>query len=69
MTVSFSEFKYYFECPYEFKLRFLYGFNPPIHRLWASAALCYDCLAEMHKRAITDDFVLTGKSKSWSTGT
>lgn len=31
VTISFSELKYLFECPYSFKLRFLYGFNPPIH--------------------------------------
>ena len=31
VTLSFSDLKYFFECPYEFKLRFLYGFNPPIH--------------------------------------
>ena len=29
VTLSFSELKYLFECPYQFKLRFLYGFNPP----------------------------------------
>ncbi|MDB4873553.1 MAG: helicase, partial [Gemmatimonadales bacterium] len=26
VTLSFSELKYFFECPYQFKLRFLYGF-------------------------------------------
>jgi DNA helicase-2/ATP-dependent DNA helicase PcrA len=31
VTLSFSELKYFFECPYQFKLRFLYGFNPPLH--------------------------------------
>ncbi len=31
VEISFSELKYLFECPYQFKLRFLYGFNPPIH--------------------------------------
>ncbi|MGK2855482.1 MAG: hypothetical protein ACSLE3_15475, partial [Microbacteriaceae bacterium] len=26
-----SELKYLIDCPYQFKLRFMYGFNPPIH--------------------------------------
>ncbi len=28
---SNPNFKYLFECTYQFKLRFLYGFNPPLH--------------------------------------
>ncbi|MHB8834323.1 MAG: ATP-dependent helicase [Candidatus Methylomirabilia bacterium] len=32
LALSFSELKYYFECPYLFKLRFLYGFDSPISR-------------------------------------
>jgi DNA helicase-2/ATP-dependent DNA helicase PcrA len=60
VTVSFSELKYYFECPYEFKLRFLYGFNAPIHEALGFGKSVHDCLAEMHKRAITDDFVDDG---------
>src|SRR5205823_3115430 len=31
VVLSFSELKYFFECPYQFKLRFVYGFNAPIH--------------------------------------
>ena len=31
VTLSFSELKYLFECPYQFKMRFLYGFNAPLH--------------------------------------
>ncbi|WP_407345845.1 3'-5' exonuclease [Pengzhenrongella phosphoraccumulans] len=29
VTLSFSELKYLFECSYQFKLRFMYGFNAP----------------------------------------
>lgn len=61
VTVSFSELKYYFECPYEFKLRFLYGFNPPIHEALGFGKSVHDCLAEMHKRAISEDFVADGE--------
>jgi DNA helicase-2/ATP-dependent DNA helicase PcrA len=31
VVFSFSDLKYFFECPYQFKLRVLYGFNAPIH--------------------------------------
>ena len=30
VTLSFSDLKYFFECPYQFKLRILYGFNAPL---------------------------------------
>ena len=55
VTLSFSELKYLFECPYQFKLRFLYGFNPPLHEALGYGKGLHDALAEMHKRAITGD--------------
>ncbi|MGH8171456.1 MAG: 3'-5' exonuclease [Steroidobacteraceae bacterium] len=30
VTLSFSDMKYFLECPYQFKLRILYGFNAPL---------------------------------------
>lgn len=58
VTLSFSELKYLFECPYQFKLRFLYGFNPPLHEALGYGKGLHDALAEVHKRAIIGD-VLT----------
>ncbi|WP_169581551.1 MULTISPECIES: ATP-dependent DNA helicase [Microbacterium] len=55
VTISFSELKYLFECPYQFKLRFMYGFNPPIHEALGYGKGLHDALAEMHKRAISGD--------------
>jgi DNA helicase-2/ATP-dependent DNA helicase PcrA len=55
VTLSFSELKYLFECPYQFKLRFLYGFNPPIHEALGYGKGLHDALAEAHKRALTGD--------------
>ncbi len=52
VTLSFSELKYLFECPYQFKLRFLYGFNPPIHEALGYGKSVHDCMAEVHKRAM-----------------
>lgn len=55
ITISFSELKYLLECPYQFKLRFMYGFNPPIHEALGYGKGLHDALAEMHKRAIVGD--------------
>lgn len=57
VVLSFSELKYFFECPYQFKLRFLYGFNPPLHEALGFGKSLHDALAEVHKRARTGDIV------------
>ena len=57
VTISFSELKYLFECPYSFKLRFLYGFNPPIHEALGYGKGLHDALAEVHKKAIDGELL------------
>jgi len=57
VALSFSELKYFFECPYQFKLRFLYGFNPPLHEALGYGKSLHDALAEVHKRALAGDLV------------
>jgi DNA helicase-2/ATP-dependent DNA helicase PcrA len=57
VALSFSELKYFFECPYQFKLRFMYGFNPPLHEALGYGKSLHDALAEVHKRAQEGDFV------------
>ena len=57
VTLSFSDLKYFFECPYQFKLRLMYGFNPPIHEALGYGKSVHDVMAEIHKRAITGDIV------------
>lgn len=57
VTLSFSELKFLFECPYQFKLRFLYGFNPPIHEALGFGKGLHDALAEVHKLALAGDFL------------
>lgn len=52
VALSFSELKYAFECPYEFKLRFMYGFNPPIHEALGQGKGLHDCLFELHDMAL-----------------
>jgi len=61
--LTFSELKYYFECPYQFKLRFLYGFNPPIDEAIGYGKSLHDALAEVHKRALNKDFVSPDKAE------
>ena len=52
---SFSDLKYFFECPFQFKLRVLYGFNVPIHEALGYGKSLHDALAEVHARAIRGD--------------
>jgi len=52
LTLTFSELKYFFECPYQFKLRFLYGFNAPINRAIGYGKSIHDALAEVHSESI-----------------
>src|SRR5262249_18261155 len=55
VVLSFSDLKYFFECPYQFKLRILYGFNAPIHEALGYGKSLHDALAEVHVRAIQGD--------------
>jgi DNA helicase-2/ATP-dependent DNA helicase PcrA len=48
VVFSFSDLKYFFECPYQFKLRVLYGFNAPIHEALGYGKSLHDALAEVH---------------------
>lgn len=50
--LTFSELKYYFECPYLFKLRFLYGFDTPISRALGYGKSLHDALAEIHAESL-----------------
>jgi DNA helicase II / ATP-dependent DNA helicase PcrA len=52
VVFSFSDLKYFFECPYQFKLRVLYGFNAPIHEALGYGKSLHDALSEVHARAI-----------------
>ena len=57
VVFSFSDLKYFFDCPYDFKLRVLYGFNAPIHEALGYGKSLHDALAEVHARAIDGDSV------------
>jgi DNA helicase-2/ATP-dependent DNA helicase PcrA len=57
VVFSFSDLKYFFECPYQFKLRVLYGFNAPIHEALGYGRSLHNVLAEVHSRAVQGRFV------------
>ena len=61
VVFSFSDLKYFFECPYQFKLRVLYGFNAPIHEALGYGKSLHDALAEVHARAIRGDLADTSE--------
>jgi len=52
LSLTFSELKYYFECSYLFKLRFLYGFDTPISRALGYGKSLHDALAEIHAESL-----------------
>jgi DNA helicase-2/ATP-dependent DNA helicase PcrA len=56
VVFSFSDVKYFFECPYQFKLRILYGFNPPLHEALGYGRSLHNALAEVHARALRGDY-------------
>jgi DNA helicase-2/ATP-dependent DNA helicase PcrA len=53
VNLSFSDIRYYFECPYQFKMRTLYGFNAPLDEALGYGKSLHDALAELHQRAIS----------------
>jgi DNA helicase II / ATP-dependent DNA helicase PcrA len=63
VTFSFSELKFLFECPYSFKLRFLYGFNPPLHEALGYGKGLHDALSEVHKKAVGGKIVDASTAK------
>jgi DNA helicase-2/ATP-dependent DNA helicase PcrA len=56
VVFTFSDIKYYFECPYQFKLRILYGFNAPLHEALGYGRSLHNALAEVHARAARGDY-------------
>jgi len=63
VVFSFSDLKYFFECPYQFKLRVLYGFNAPIHEALGYGKSLHDALAEVHARAARGEPVPTTEAQ------
>lgn len=52
LPLTFSELKYYFLCPYMFKLRFLYGFDAPVNRALGYGRSLHNALAEIHAESL-----------------
>jgi DNA helicase II / ATP-dependent DNA helicase PcrA len=62
VVFSFSDLKYFFECPYQFKLRILYGFNAPIHEALGYGRSLHNALAHVHQRALLGDHAVEGEA-------
>lgn len=52
LPLTFSELRYFFQCPYDFKLRFLYGFDSPVNRALGFGKSLHDALCEIHAESI-----------------
>ena len=64
ITLSFSDLKYFFECPYQFKLRILYGFNAPLDEALGFGKSLHDALAEVHARALRGKEIKPNEAKA-----
>jgi len=64
VVLSFSDLKYFFECPYQFKLRILYGFNAPLDEALGFGKSLHDALAEVHKRALAGEQIDPGEASA-----
>lgn len=64
VTLSFSDVKYFFECPYQFKLRILYGFNAPLDEALGFGKSLHDALAEVHSRALRGEAIHPFEAKA-----
>ena len=62
VTLSFSDMKYFFECPYQFKLKVLYGFRSPLDEAMGYGKSLHDALAEVHSRALQGDIAKPSES-------
>jgi DNA helicase II / ATP-dependent DNA helicase PcrA len=67
VVFTFSDIKYFFECPYQFKLRILYGFNAPIHEALGYGRSLHNALAEVHQRAMDGDFATSAEAVDLAT--
>ena len=52
---SFSDLQYYQKCPYDYKLRQVYGFAPLIDQAFGFGFAVHDLLREMHQRHTEDN--------------
>ena len=62
VVFTFSDLKYFFECPYQFKLRILYGFNAPLNQALGYGKSLHDALAEVHKRALEGENISSSEA-------
>ncbi|WP_417067335.1 ATP-dependent helicase [Niveibacterium terrae] len=64
VTLSFSDLKYFFACPYQFKLRILYGFNAPLDEALGFGKSLHDALAEVHARVLQGESIMAEEAQA-----
>ena len=52
MSVSFSHLRYLLECPRQFRLRFVYGFQPAVAPALGYGRSLHNALADLHRRVL-----------------
>jgi DNA helicase-2/ATP-dependent DNA helicase PcrA len=57
IVLSYTDLRYYFDCPYSFKLRLVYGFQAPYDTSLGFSKGLHDTVAEVHKRALQGEVV------------
>ena len=57
VELSFTHLKYLLECPYQFKLKVLHGFDAPLGGAMGFGKGLHDALAEVHQRCARGEVV------------
>ena len=64
VELSFTHLKYLLECPYQFKLKMLYGFDGPLGGAMGFGKGLHDALAEVHQSYARGDVVDESEASS-----
>ena len=57
LTVTITQLKYYHMCPYQFRLKYVYGFASPIKEEMGLGKSIHDAVAEVHQRTVNRETV------------
>jgi len=60
LTVTITQLKYFHFCPYQFRLKYVYGFASPIKEEMGLGKSIHDATAELHQRTVNGQTVLLG---------
>jgi DNA helicase-2/ATP-dependent DNA helicase PcrA len=58
LSVTITQLKYYHMCPYQFRLKYVYGFASPPREEMGLGKSIHDATAELHQRTVNGESVL-----------